>query len=172
MAATKEDIPWLLWRNVDKTDTCWLWKKRPGAHGYGSLSYGNDTARLLVHRISLELAIGRPLLKHERACHVCDIRLCVRNDGVGTYAVSGIDYPRYGHLWLGTDAANLADMVAKGRSAKGSAHSQSRLTESDVIHMRAIAEQSDINQRQIADMFHISPSAVSVILGRKRWAHI
>jgi hypothetical protein len=53
-------------------------------------------------------------------CHTCDNPACRRNDGPeGTYEVGGASYRRFGHLWLGTQAANMADMKAKGRAKAG-----------------------------------------------------
>jgi HNH endonuclease len=89
---------------------CWLWTAHTGRGGYGRLR--TDDGVKETHRLSYELfceAIP------EDACvlHRCDVRSCVNPD----------------HLFLGDRAANIADMIAKGRAVnlKGTAHGRSKL---------------------------------------------
>jgi HNH endonuclease len=91
---------------------CWLWTAHTGVGGYGRLR--TDDGVKEAHRLSYELfceAIP------EDACvlHKCDVRSCVNPS----------------HLFLGDRAANIADMIAKGRAVypKGMAHGRSRLDE-------------------------------------------
>lgn len=65
---------------------------------------------------------GRRLLNTELACHKCDVRNCVARD----------------HLWIGDNAANIADREAKGRNIVkcGEEHGCSILKESDVIEIK------------------------------------
>ena len=108
------------WSNVqrDAADRCWLWTGyRHPKTGYGQLTV--DGRRLRAHRAALEEAMGVPIPDGKHALHTCDVPACVRNDGIGTYEVNGVLFPRWGHLWLGMDADNRADCVAKGRQARG-----------------------------------------------------
>ncbi len=109
------------WSFVKKGDGCWEWqgglvkKSEAGAErSYGA--FAPRTGELYpAHRYSYELAYGK-IEGHvghdpEReicVCHHCDNPRCVRPD----------------HLWLGSDADNVADAKAKGRLSHGSRHAQ------------------------------------------------
>lgn len=125
---------------------CVLWD-RCKTDGYGTYRDKHKTYR--VHRVSLEISIGRTLQPHEFACHHCDTPACVNPH----------------HLWIGTHADNLEDMTAKGRRVRGTKVGNSKLTESDVIRIR----QSSLSQRAIAKEFNISQSSVSLIKAHINW---
>ncbi len=92
---------------------CWLWTGATNNKGYGLIGSGQKD--ILVTHAAWTLAGGCPLPDGFQINHTCDVRACCRADDVGTYSVAGVLYERRGHLWLGTHAANMADMTAKGR---------------------------------------------------------
>lgn len=92
----------------------WLWTGSLYPHGYGQ-TYAPLSKRRYAHIAAWEFATGRVVPEGLQVNHVCDVRNCVRNDDRGIYYVNGVFRPRFGHLWLGTQAENLADMDAKGR---------------------------------------------------------
>ncbi len=90
------------WPKVDQRgpDECWPWMAYIAPDGYGRIGEGGKYGRKLgAHRVSLELALGRPLREGMDSCHTCDNRLCVNP----------------AHLFEGTRDANVQDMMSKGR---------------------------------------------------------
>jgi hypothetical protein len=84
--------------------------------GYGQIMEQRRSLR--THRVAWELVAG-PIPDGMIVCHTCDCHACCRNDDEGVYYANGSFHPRRGHLWLGTNADNSADMIAKGRAATG-----------------------------------------------------
>lgn len=110
------------WSFVRKQDAgCWEWTGLIHSGGYGALKVRGQ--RIRAHRYSWELHNG-PVPEGLWVLHHCDNRLCVRP----------------GHLFLGTSAENMADMVRKGRSANPARPLVpcDRLTWSDVVDIRSL----------------------------------
>jgi hypothetical protein len=95
-----EKVKQNFWNHVNKTEGCWEWTGALNRMGYGTLS--THPGRMTAHRVAWELVVG-PIPSGLFVCHHCDNRKCVRPD----------------HLFVGTAADNMADMVAKDRQAKG-----------------------------------------------------
>lgn len=95
------EIATRFWRKVKRgpPDECWPWTGRRGGRGYGRV--GSCGA----HRLAWELTNGA-IPAGLWVLHRCDNPPCVNPS----------------HLWLGTHADNMADMRAKGRSARGDRH--------------------------------------------------
>jgi hypothetical protein len=143
------------WSKVEKTDGCWNWTGcKHSSKGYGSFRSGNRMQR--AHRVSYEMHCG-PIPADMLVLHRCDNPGCVNPD----------------HLFVGTNADNMADKVAKGRQAhfcpgRGEAAPNARLTENQVFAIRAASEPI----REIAEKFGMSRRHIEDIRNRKSWAHI
>ena len=104
-------------RALDKTligDDCWEYGGKIRTDGYGSVFVHNGTragGTALAHRVVYEGLVG-PIPEGKILCHHCDNPKCVRPD----------------HIFVGTDADNMADMRAKGRHAHGDTHPSSKIT--------------------------------------------
>lgn len=75
------------------------------------------------------------------------------------------------HLRVGTDADNKADMMSRGRVARGSALPHTKLTVEKVIDIRRRAANGERN-KDLAKAFSLDQSTVSQIVSRKRWSYV
>ncbi len=150
------------WAKVDKEGPivraeltpCWIWTRHLDPNGYGRIRVGSKahgTARtVLAHRLSFYFAHGRWPIAH--ALHVCDNPPCCRPD----------------HLFEGSQADNMADMIGKRRHAFGALNGQSKLTEDAVREIRSSTETQDA----MAKRYGITSGHVSYIRNMKVWTHV
>lgn len=129
---------------------CWLWVATTSRLGYGMIRENGKSRS--AHRVSYEMHKG-PVGDLD-VLHRCDVRGCVNPE----------------HLFLGTHAENMSDMVRKGRSprATGSAHHQAKLTEADVLKARL----EGVSAAEFAKMHGIHRTTARRALSGKRWGHI
>jgi hypothetical protein len=100
------NTPERFWAKLDKSGDCWIWTGKRVGIGYGSVSWHGKDWR--AHRLAYMLTFG-PIPDGLQVCHNCP----------------GGDNPaccRPAHLFLGTQAQNIADKTAKGRQATGERH--------------------------------------------------
>ncbi len=136
---------------------CYLWTGRLNAGGYGTLKYAGRS--LLAHRAAWTEKHG-PIPAGLKICHRCDMPSCVNPD----------------HLWLGTQADNIADCVQKGRvpigdqrrPQWGEQNASVKLTNEQVAAIRVDPR----FQRDIARAYGISQSNVSLIKAGKSRPHL
>lgn len=159
------------WRFVEPGEGCWEWRGTRMLTGYGQIrSGGKDTRWMYAHRLSWEVHFG-PIPEGMKVCHRCDNPPCVRPD----------------HLFIGTDADNVADKVSKGRQLRGDNHPSRRrpdlvrrgeakpmakLTEDIVRAIRAEHAAGTITMAALARRYGVSPSIISVVVARKTWRHV
>lgn len=150
------------WKHVVKTDRCWLWQGSLDGGGYGQMGVWEEGAgkqRLWkASRVSWVLHYG-PISDGLFVCHNCP-------DGDNPRCVNPA------HLFLDTNAGNIADAVAKGQMACGERLPQSKLTEPQVVQIRSLYAAGGITQQQLSDQFGINQSAVSRVISGQRWNHV
>jgi hypothetical protein len=140
------------WSKVEVTQNtcrCWEWRATRNSLGYGQFKL-NGTATY-AHRVAALLA-GKQLDEDSVVMHVCDNPACCNPT----------------HLIVGSHGANVADRVAKGRSARGSGNGRAKLNKDQVVAIRA----DDRPQSVIALEYGVTPKAVALIRSRRTWAHV
>lgn len=147
----KAGIQWLREQVAtrDRTEGCWEWPF--GKSGsYGSVRYAGCQ---LAHQVALVLdGQPRPPAPSDFAIHSCDNPPCVNP----------------AHLRWATPQENARDMVERTRQARGSHHSQAKLTEEQVLAIRSDPRP----QLPIATEYGVSRSAIGLIKSGKRWGHL
>lgn len=146
------------WQRVDRRgdDECWPWAGFIHPTGYGTLS--NWPSEQRAHRISWIIHHG-PLVSRADGgayvCHTCDNRRCVNP----------------AHLFLGDQKANMADMVAKGRSPnnRGTRNPNAKLSPSDIEMITLMLNFPTIQQKNIAAAFGVQSAAISKLKARVGW---
>lgn len=126
----------------DLNSGCWLWAGAVYPRGYGKIVDGGRDRR--AHRVSWEVYRG-PIPLGLNVCHRCDTPACVNPD----------------HLFLGTQADNVADCKAKGRvyDRSGRRNPRAAVTADEVEAIR----RDPRPQKRIAASFRIGQSTVSRI---------
>ncbi len=132
---------------------CWVWTGSRNASGYGFFGLGRSARGVLAHRFSFAMVNG-PIPPKMCVLHKCDNPPCVNPD----------------HLWLGTQAQNMADKIAKGRQRVGAKdrHRLSKITRevaAQIRHERA----SGKLVKHIAKDRGLCVQTVSDILNGRHW---
>lgn len=151
----QEDHYSRFWDQFDKSGECWLWTGYTPPGHYGRITI--DGQQRFIHRLALELTIGRPLCKGEYALHDCDVKHCGNPD----------------HLYVGTAAENTRDMMKRGRhrTGRGEARSQAKLTDEKVRAIRRMLAAGE-RQRDIAEAHDVGRTAISAISTGRTWSHV
>lgn len=124
---------------------CWEWSRAINTSGYAWVRWHGKSralSRIVWSMVNGEITSGLMVL------HKCDNRRCVNPD----------------HLFLGTNADNMADMAAKGRSPR----SQAKLTVDQVRDIR----ESNVTHQLLAAQYCVSPVTIQNVILRKTWRHI
>lgn len=130
---------------------CWIWLASRHPQGYGT--FGIDGKVYYAHRVSWLIYRG-DLPLGMKVCHSCDNEWCVNPE----------------HLWLGSQAENVADSVLKGRARRpqGEEHASAKLTEQDILSIRR-----DIRPRsEIAAEYGCTKENIGMIKSGKTWRHV
>lgn len=129
---------------------CWTVPKVHGS-GYGQICWNHKV--ILYHRASWQIHFGDPGKLF--VCHRCDVRNCVRPS----------------HLFLGTQAQNMADCARKKRHTYGETSSLSKLKNLDVLAIRWLLKNGRIGA-QVAKQFGVTKDTVYAIRDKKSWGDL
>lgn len=136
-------------------DGCVIWPFAKNNMGYGQLSKPGGK-RILAHRLACERKNGPAPSSVHHAAHSC---------GKGHL---GCVSPW--HLSWKLPIENSADRLKHGTVLRGEASKSSKITEADVMAIRALNGVQ--TQESIGKQFGISQSAVGQIIRRERWRHL
>ena len=142
------------WKKVDDSGGCWLWLGSTFPNGYGKISSHGKS--LLTHRLSWEIDHRQPVPDGLEVLHRCDNPPCVNPV----------------HLFLGTQAENIADMDAKGRANRprlaGEQSPRARLTVLVVREMRRL-HALGVGPHRLGSMFGVSVGAACHVIAGRSW---
>lgn len=164
MARTHRTIPLLsihdiqrFWEKVRRggEDDCWVWMACQISAGYGQFGMGRRT--YLAPRISYQIAHG-VCPTDKCVLHHCDNPPCVNP----------------AHLFLGTDADNCRDRIAKGRTVqyRGTMMGTTKLSESVVAEIRTRYAAGNVSWRQLAAEYGVSHTTIGSAIRGVWWQHV
>jgi hypothetical protein len=148
------------WAKVHKAEGCWEWKAGLSA-GYGNFWTPEFGVVTRSHCVSYMIHFGE-IPNGLFVCHTCDNPKCVNPS----------------HLFLGTNADNMADCAAKGRInnpamhglTKGTGNGRHKLTEDQVQEIRKLWPTH--TKSSIGRKYGVSQTVISHTISRKLWAHV
>lgn len=134
--------------SVPHVSGCRLWTGKKDKDGYGKITYRGRYLR--AHRAAWEDANG-PIPDGKQVLHECDVRACVEDD----------------HLFLGTNAINMADRNAKGRQARGT-KIWGKLDPDKVRRIRAWQGSAIALAKELG----VSPGMIYSVKDGTSWSHV
>lgn len=137
--------------NTKGPEECWEWETTSGPNCYGGVGLWGTGKKTSAHRIAYafthgEVADGQPV------CHSCDNPPCCNPS----------------HLWAGTQADNVQDMIRKGRARPGTGGRPRKLSDDEILEMRHRHAIEDISCVDLARDYDISRATVYRLLGESR----
>lgn len=146
------------WQKVSKKDenSCWEWNAS-FTQGYGWFHFDKEKGPKFAHRVSAFLSgLIEDIDTELHVLHKCDNTKCCNPN----------------HLFIGTNADNVADRVRKNRTKAvpkyGELNGMSKLSSNDVDCVRKLYKDNGLSQSEIAKMFNIKQPHVSRIVNQLR----
>ncbi len=165
-----DDFAVYFWSHVDRTiDGCWPWQLARDKDGYGLVKYQRRMRR--AHRVAWQLANDAPIPSGLWVLHRCNNPPC-QNPA---------------HLYVSNAQANADDRERAGHTRRGDAHDSrvhperrprgerqwnARLTDAQVLELRAAYARGEGPARVLAARFGIGRSTAQFILSRRSWRHL
>lgn len=135
---------------------CWLWTGHKDRHGYGR-AYIRQEGRTTTGAHRLAWLIQHGAWPDGHVCHHCDNPACVNPS----------------HLFVGSQADNMADAAAKNRLATGDQLPQTTLTEEQVRSAIDAIVSGEATLMALAKQYGVSLATLnSAVRGTKSWQHI
>jgi len=138
----------------------WMGAKKKTGLGYGLFSWwvrderGRHTRTILAHRLAYLLATGNKPVGH--VCHTCDNPPCCKG----------------AHLYDGTAVTNKDDAVRRRRHAFGTRVNTAKLTNEEVIAMRADWAAGGVTKTDLGRKYGVSNAMAGFIIREVNWRHL
>lgn len=138
---------------------CWEWTGAKDGRGYGRIYYKQDLVG--AHQFSYCHFVG-DILPGQCVCHHCDNPPCCNPN----------------HLFLGTVADNIHDMMQKGRMRTNEPHSvgednpKAKLFEKNIPVIRQMFVPYKMSCNKIAKLYNVNVSTIQRIIYHNTWKHI
>lgn len=108
-----------------------------------------------VHQLVALAFLGNPPTPEHVVCHKDDVK----------------SHNHVNNLEWGTTKHNAATREAIGKTSRGEGNGRSKLTEQDVVGIRA-AYDAGITQQKLAEIYGVHQGIISKVVLRKSWRHI
>lgn len=149
------------WAKVEKGDGCWLWSGSRLPEGYGCFwdgTYRSTTPhrpRIVRAHRWLYAHLHGPIGAGMEVCHSCDNTSCVNPE----------------HLFLGTHAENMRDMVRKGRADnRGDRNGRAKLSAEDIATIRRESTGRWGEGMEFARRFGVTSATISKVIRGDTWS--
>jgi hypothetical protein len=150
-----ESLAIRLQNHIESIEDCKIWTGLVLNNGYGQIWFNGRM--ISTHRAAYMLYKG-DIPQGQMIRHTCDTKVCCEPS----------------HIILGTHADNMKDMVERNRSHKrpGELHPLAKLTDKDVLEIRAKYATGQYTQKQLGDLYGVHRVQISRIYLKKDWKHI
>lgn len=138
-----------VWRQTEKTASCWLFSGNIDSDGYGRLGRQGK-----VHRVVYLACVG-PIPEGHVIRHKCDVRNCVNPE----------------HLETGTTQDNTNDRHMRGRTHRMRSEDMwdAKLSVEDVREIWRVHLSGGFMQKEIALVYGVHKTTINDILKKRRW---
>jgi hypothetical protein len=162
---TDEQFAQNFWTRTRREGECLIWTGptiKSGNNVYRG-QVNRHRKKILAYRFAYTLSKGA-IPDGLQVMHSCDVPLCVEPS----------------HLFLGTQADNMQDMVRKGRAswqarpetrARGSRHGMAKFDEENIRNIR-LCLAAGIARSKIASFHGVSHGLIGQIARRRIWRHV